>query len=75
MLILSRKEQENIQIADNIEIKIIQISKNGVKIGIEAPKNILILRGELVKEIKQSNFKASLIDEKSLVELSKKIKK
>ncbi|ABK83117.1 carbon storage regulator CsrA [Campylobacter fetus] len=75
MLILTRKDGESIKIEGNIEIKVIQTLKNGVKIGIEAPKNVMILRSELINEIANSNLKASLVNKNSLNELSKKFQK
>ncbi|AGZ81572.1 carbon storage regulator CsrA [Campylobacter fetus] len=75
MLILTRKDGESIKIEGNIEIKVIQTLKNGVKIGIEAPKNVMILRSELMNEIANSNLKASLANKNSLNELSKKFQK
>ncbi|WP_162165433.1 carbon storage regulator CsrA [Campylobacter fetus] len=74
MLILTRKDGESIKIEGNIEIKVIQTLKNGVKIGIEAPKNVMILRSELMNEIANSNLKASLANKNSLNELSKSFK-
>ena len=47
MLVLTRKRSEVIQIGENIVIKIIQTGKSSVKIGIEAPENVRVLRGEL----------------------------
>lgn len=47
MLVLSRKEQERILIGDSIEIVICHISPGQVRIGIEAPLDISIVRGEL----------------------------
>ncbi len=47
MLVLTRKRSEVIQIGENIVIKIIQTGKSSVKIGIEAPGNVRVLRGEL----------------------------
>ncbi|EAJ5693150.1 carbon storage regulator CsrA [Campylobacter fetus] len=75
MLILTRKDGESIKIEGNIEIKVIQTLKNCVKIGIEAPKNVMILRSELINEIANSNLKASLVNKNSLNELSKKFQK
>ncbi len=72
MLVISRKENQRIKIGDDIEIVIVEISKNQVKIGIEAPKEIQILRSELIEEITNENKKANKevsIDE--LKEISK----
>jgi len=58
MLVISRKINEKIKIGDNIEIYIISIDKNQIKLGIEAPKEVTILRGELIESIKEENKKA-----------------
>ena len=47
MLVLTRKQGERIQIGDGIVIKVIKSGKNTVKIGIEAPKDVRVMRGEL----------------------------
>lgn len=47
MLVLSRKSNEKIQIGDNISITILQTKGNRVRIGIEAPPEMRVLRGEL----------------------------
>ncbi len=47
MLVLSRKKDDAIVINDNIKIKVIQIKGNQVRLGIEAPRNVRVLRGEL----------------------------
>jgi len=47
MLILTRKEDETILIGDSISIKIMEIRGKQVRLGIEAPADILVLRGEM----------------------------
>lgn len=61
MLILTRKKDESIVIGDNVEIKVLEISDGKVKLGIEAPKNIDIIRKELYENIEKENKKASEI--------------
>ena len=57
MLIISRKIGESILIDNDIEIFVLDIQNDKVKIGIEAPKSINILRKELY-ETKKSNLEA-----------------
>ncbi|MGL5973280.1 MAG: carbon storage regulator CsrA [Oscillospiraceae bacterium] len=58
MLVLQRKLGETLIINDNIEISIVEMGKDKVKIGIEAPKDIKVLRKEIL-EIKEQNKEAS----------------
>jgi len=47
MLVLSRKETQRIRLGDSIVITIVKISGDKVRVGIEAPSNVLVLRDEL----------------------------
>ncbi len=58
MLVISRKINDKIKIGNDIEITIVSIDKNQVKIGIDAPKSLTILRGELIDQITKENKKA-----------------
>lgn len=58
MLVLSRKENQSIIINNEIEIKIVQIKPDQVKIGINAPKNVNVLRQEIFQEITNENQQA-----------------
>ncbi len=47
MLVLSRKESEKIMLGDSIVLTIVRVSGDRVRLGIEAPSDMLILRKEL----------------------------
>ena len=58
MLVLSRKPGESIRIGDDIEISIVEVRGDTVRIGINAPRNITILRQELLAEVAKTNIEA-----------------
>jgi carbon storage regulator len=75
MLILSRKLDESIVIGDSITLKVIAIDKGSVKLGIDAPAHVRVLRSELIKAVKDSNTAASTPQDDSLLrQLAQKFK-
>ncbi len=75
MLVLSRKQGESLVIADTITIKIISSNNGVVKIGIDAPHDVRILRSELLKAVGESNKQAqSTSNENLLLSLKEKFK-
>jgi len=58
MLILSRKLNESIMIGDQIEISIVDIRGDQVKLGIQAPKNVKVYRQEVYRAIQKENIEA-----------------
>jgi carbon storage regulator len=58
MLVLTRKPKESIMIGDDIEITVVSIEGNQIKLGINAPKNIDIHRKEIYLSIQQENSDA-----------------
>jgi len=50
MLVLSRKLGEKIVIGDNIVVTVVKIDRNQIRIGIEAPSNILVYREEIAPQ-------------------------
>lgn len=76
MLVLARKIDESIQLGDDIVVKVISIDKGVVKLGIDAPKKVNIIRSELLENVKDSNKASSKdIDDSILSQLSSIIKK
>ncbi|USK33597.1 carbon storage regulator CsrA [Bacillus sp. F19] len=59
MLVLTRKTGEAIQIGEDIEITVISIAGDQVKIGISAPENVDIHRKEIYLSIQEENNKAA----------------
>lgn len=58
MLVVTRKKDQSILIGDDIEIKITKIEDGSVKIAIEAPKEMTILRKEVLEKVKEENKNA-----------------
>ncbi|MPM26031.1 Translational regulator CsrA [bioreactor metagenome] len=58
MLVISRKKGESLLIGDNIEITIVKLDDGSVKLAIDAPKEMRILRKELYNEVKAENQKS-----------------
>ncbi len=59
MLVLSRKINEKIKIGDDIEITIVAINGDVIRVGIAAPSTMRILRGELYEEVQRQNSAAA----------------
>ncbi|MEG2017025.1 MAG: carbon storage regulator CsrA [Clostridium sp.] len=58
MLVINRKKGESILIGDDIEIKITKIEDGSVKIAISAPREVTILRKEILDKVKEENKNA-----------------
>ncbi|MBB5356182.1 carbon storage regulator [Anoxybacillus mongoliensis] len=75
MLVLTRKLKEAIQIGDDIEVVVLAIDGDQVKLGIRAPKHVDVHRKEIYLAIQQENNAASLASVNSLQQLSDQLKK
>ncbi len=59
MLVLTRKINEKIIIGDDVEIILVDIGKDQVKIGIKAPRSVKVHRWEVYEEIQRENREAA----------------
>jgi carbon storage regulator len=59
MLVLSRKKDEKLMIGNEIEVQIVKISKDSVRIGIKAPNNVSVHRYEVYESIREANLAAT----------------
>ncbi|USK49566.1 carbon storage regulator CsrA [Bacillus sp. CMF12] len=75
MLVLTRRLKESIMVGDDIEISIISIEGDQVKLGISAPKNVDIHRKEIYLSIQQENSSATKTEAISIESLSNFLKK
>ncbi len=69
MLALSRKKNEALVINNNIEITILEIKGEQVKLGISAPKEVPVYRKEVYLQIQESNKNAMNVDADALAKL------
>lgn len=59
MLVLTRREDESIMIGDDIEVKVLNLRENQVKIGIVAPRSVAVHRREVYLAIQAENAQAA----------------
>lgn len=59
MLILGRREGDSIIIDGGIRIVVVSCDRGGVRIGIDAPSHVKILRGEIADQVKSENERAA----------------
>ena len=72
MLVLSRQRDETIMIGDDIEITVVDIRGDKVRLGITAPKHITVHRKEVYEAIKRENRQASQLGTDDLKDVDRK---
>jgi carbon storage regulator len=69
MLALTRKKDEALIINNNIEIKILDIKGDQIKLGVQAPKDVSIYRKEIYDQIQAANKEAMNMDADALSQI------
>jgi carbon storage regulator len=70
LLILTRKIGEGIILGDDIRIAVLEIRGKQIRIGIEAPSNVVVLREEIYQRIQEENLQAAGVREVDLKEIA-----
>ena len=73
MLVLSRKTGESIVVANSIRVTVVQVSGGSVRIGIDAPREVSILRAELHREIEGENLRSLAVGDAHGAALSQEL--
>lgn len=68
MLVLSRRVGERLVIGDDIVITVIDVRSDGVRIGIDAPRDVRVNRAEVLEAVRQANVEAARSADDSAVD-------
>jgi carbon storage regulator len=66
MLVLARKVGQQIVIGDQIEVTVLEVRGEQVRLGINAPRSIAVHRKELLEQVARENVRAAGVDRESL---------
>ncbi|HNK64331.1 MAG TPA: carbon storage regulator CsrA [Anaerolineales bacterium] len=75
MLVISRKTDESITIGDNITVTILAVDGDRVKIGIEAPRSMVILRQEIYQAVQEQSRIQEMLAEESKPDALEQLRK
>lgn len=73
MLVLTRKVNQSIVIGDEIEVIVLEVRGEQVRIGVRAPKSITVHRKEIYEQIRQENLSAASVSTDDLSSLQKQL--
>lgn len=59
MLVFTRKRDQSIIIGDGVEVKVLRIGRDTIRLGVTAPPSVAVHRGEVYDEIKRANAAAA----------------
>ncbi|WNB85225.1 carbon storage regulator CsrA [Cellulomonas sp. ATA003] len=63
MLVLSRRVGERLMIGDDVVLTVLEVRSDGVRLGIDAPRSVVINRAEVIEAVTQANVEASTADD------------
>lgn len=60
MLVLTRKKKQSLMLGDDIEVQVLEVNGEQVRLGIQAPASLRILRRELFTDVREGNVEAAI---------------
>lgn len=73
MLVLTRKVNQSIVVGDDIEVVVLEVRGEQVRIGVRAPRTIAVHRKEIYEQIRQENLNAASASTEDLVSLQSRL--
>jgi carbon storage regulator len=71
LLILTRKLGEGLFIGDDIRITVVEVRGRQIRLGIEAPSHVVVLREEIYQRVRDQNLQAAALENVNLAEIVK----
>ncbi len=75
MLVLSRRLGESVVIGDDVEVTVLEVRGDVVRIGVDAPRSVQVRRRELVEEVAATNRSAASPDPAAVANLSAAVRR
>ena len=75
MLVLSRKIGQSLLIGNDIRIKVVEIRGQQVRLGLEAPDDVPVIREELHREVAETNVRSAAPDAGAVAELAARLRR
>jgi carbon storage regulator len=69
VLVLTRKVNQSIVIGDDIEVVVLEVRGEQIRLGIKAPRDVVVHRKEIYEQIQEENQAASTVDPKDVPEV------
>ena len=73
MLVLGRRVGESIVIAGDITVTVLEVRGEMVRVGIDAPRSVVVQRAELLKELEESNRASASPSEDAIASLAQRL--
>ena len=75
MLVFTRRRDEAIVIGDGIEIRVLRIGKDGVRIGVTAPPEVAVHRREIYEQVRAANASAAASDAQPVQGIAERLRR